>query len=263
MIYLAGKVNGNKNNLAANLNSRRKHPVKFSSSDGSDHSEHLWGFGTYEFDDDHLKAHVLFEAIGQIEECDYMIAYLDTPDSFGSIAEIAYASSLGKDVYMIIKVEDYYPEDETLHKSGMYDAYWFVSNFPHVYAITVADDNKQRVFDTVAQAESPIEHKLIYAMMKNGMVRECTAQLEIDNYRIDFAFEKQKLAVELDGHEYHKTKEQRTRDSKRDRKLTSLGWSVIRFTGSEIHENVIQCRDEIRQMLDGIDGRTRNEQATD
>lgn len=55
--------------------------------------------------------------------------------------------------------------------------------------------------------------------------------------------------IELDGHEYHKTKEQRTRDSKRDRVLMSLGWDVLRFTGSEIFTDVGKCYEEIDNYL--------------
>jgi hypothetical protein len=43
------------------------------------------------------------------------------------------------------------------------------------------------------------------------------------------------VAVECDGHDFHeKTKAQAARDKKRDRDLQSLGWRVLRFTGSEV-----------------------------
>jgi very-short-patch-repair endonuclease len=43
------------------------------------------------------------------------------------------------------------------------------------------------------------------------------------------------LAVECDGHDFHeRTKEQARRDRKRDRDLQALGYTVLRFTGSEI-----------------------------
>lgn len=251
-IYLAGKVNGNKRKLQKNLNIRRKHPIDFCCSDGTDHSEHLWGFGYYAYSDPALLIHVYHEALTQIQNCDFVIAYLDTPDSFGSIAEIAYASSIGKFVYMLINEDGHksIDEDGVEHiGNSMTDAYWFISNFPHVVAIVVTNDNAQFIFDSIAQLESPIEHRLMYSMILNGMAYECTTQLEVGNYRIDFAFASTKLAVELDGHDYHKTKEQRTRDAKRDRHLANEGWTVIRFTGSEIQANVTECRDEIQKAL--------------
>jgi very-short-patch-repair endonuclease len=49
------------------------------------------------------------------------------------------------------------------------------------------------------------------------------------------------VCVELDGHDYHKTKEQRTSDAQRQRWLEMNNWRVIRFTGTEVHKNVWSC----------------------
>ncbi len=51
-----------------------------------------------------------------------------------------------------------------------------------------------------------------------------------------------KVAIELDGHDFHdRTKEQARRDKSRDRALTAKGWTVLRFTGSEVHADAYQC----------------------
>lgn len=55
------------------------------------------------------------------------------------------------------------------------------------------------------------------------------------NYRVDFAVPDAKIAIEVDGHKYHSSKSQRTKDAERDRALQSNGWRVFRFTGSEIY----------------------------
>ena len=49
------------------------------------------------------------------------------------------------------------------------------------------------------------------------------------NNNKDFSF-----AVEIDGHEYHKTKEQREHDYNRERYLLAKGIIPIRFTGTEV-----------------------------
>lgn len=56
-----------------------------------------------------------------------------------------------------------------------------------------------------------------------------------------------KLAVECDGHDFHeRTKEQAARDKSRDRRLARCGVvTVLRFTGSEIHENPRACAEEV------------------
>ncbi|MEL6754977.1 MAG: DUF559 domain-containing protein [Pseudomonadota bacterium] len=90
-------------------------------------------------------------------------------------------------------------------------------------------------------------------------------QLRVDPYRIDIALyhkhfdgRELALAIECDGHDFHeKTKEQAARDKRRDRYLSSLGWTTLRFTGSEIHNNVSECALEIlRVFANHMDGRT-------
>lgn len=59
-----------------------------------------------------------------------------------------------------------------------------------------------------------------------------------------------KVVVELDGHNYHKTKEQRTNDAERQRYLQKNGFTVVRFTGSEINKDVNGCVSEVLDILD-------------
>ena len=75
-------------------------------------------------------------------------------------------------------------------------------------------------------------------------------QQQIGDYRVDFYIEyltlcdgkTSKVIVECDGHDFHeKTKEQAQKDKKRDRVLQSYGYSVFRFTGSEIWSDPFKC----------------------
>lgn len=80
-------------------------------------------------------------------------------------------------------------------------------------------------------------------------------------YRLDFAIfsklnegdkeSKVKICIECDGHDYHKTKEQRTKDSNRDRQLILDGWTVFRFTGTEIFSKD-NCAHDLEQFLYGL-----------
>lgn len=55
-----------------------------------------------------------------------------------------------------------------------------------------------------------------------------------------------KIVVECDGHDYHeRTKEQAARDKARDRAMQRLGYTVIRFTGSEIWRDPVGCAKEV------------------
>ena len=46
--------------------------------------------------------------------------------------------------------------------------------------------------------------------------------------------------IEIDGADYHTSPEQIHRDRRRQHKLESWGWSVIRFTGAEVFHDPIR-----------------------
>lgn len=52
--------------------------------------------------------------------------------------------------------------------------------------------------------------------------------------RVDFAWPDCRLIVEVDGHEYHSSREQREHDATRQNQLTRLGFTVLRFTSDQI-----------------------------
>jgi very-short-patch-repair endonuclease len=75
------------------------------------------------------------------------------------------------------------------------------------------------------------------------------------NYFLDFSLEPQdpwlrdafvdaglsmRVGLELDGHAFHeRTKEQVADRNRRDRDLSSAGWLILHFSGSELHANPI------------------------
>jgi hypothetical protein len=61
------------------------------------------------------------------------------------------------------------------------------------------------------------------------------------------------VLVECDGHDFHeRTKEQASRDKKRDRDLQSLGFPVFRYTGSDVWKNSMGVAREIILAAYGI-----------
>ncbi len=74
-------------------------------------------------------------------------------------------------------------------------------------------------------------------------------------YRLDFAFLSKagRVAVELDGHDFHeRTKEQAARDKSRDRDLTTAGWRVLRFTGSEVYKDCGACVRQVERVRQNL-----------
>ena len=97
-------------------------------------------------------------------------------------------------------------------------------------------------------SQSPIQTKFTDACKKSGISFDTEEQ--VSRYRVDCIDHARKLVIELDGHDYHKTKEQRTSDAKRDRKLHRDGYTVLRFTGTEIWRDVDGCVEEVAQTLE-------------
>lgn len=100
--------------------------------------------------------------------------------------------------------------------------------------------------------ESPVEQRFWDAC--KGRIDGIEPQFYVGAYRIDFAVMPQKIAVEIDGHEYHSSVEQRTNDARRARHLQCKGWHVVRFTGSEVHADVTSCVDSLVRLVARIGG---------
>lgn len=73
-------------------------------------------------------------------------------------------------------------------------------------------------------------------------VSEHPAQVPGRKFRIDIAFLNERLAVEMDGWQYHaKHLEDFKRDRRRQNLLVTHGWRVLRFTAADIHQDIDGC----------------------
>lgn len=70
-------------------------------------------------------------------------------------------------------------------------------------------------------------------------------------YRLEIAFDDERVAVELDGWAYHSTREQRERDLRRDAALAAAGWLTVRFTHRRLTTDIDGCRRELLAILAG------------
>lgn len=64
-------------------------------------------------------------------------------------------------------------------------------------------------------------------------------------FRLDMAYEAERLAVELDGRAYHSSPAQRERDMIRDLALATLGWQTIRLSHVRLRNDVAGCRHDV------------------
>lgn len=67
-------------------------------------------------------------------------------------------------------------------------------------------------------------------------------------YQYDFAFIENKIDVEIDGGT-HLTEKVKKIDARRDEYSRNNGWTVIRFTAKEVKENVQNCLDKLKLVL--------------
>lgn len=69
--------------------------------------------------------------------------------------------------------------------------------------------------------------------------------------RVDFAYPERMLAIEVDGHQVHSTPQALQRDLTRQNALVSLGWTVLRFTWSDVVHRPEKVASDIRTVLEG------------
>ncbi len=141
-VYLAGKVQGEKWNLIRDI---PRHIAHIYSSDGGNHSEHLSGMGLFELGIEDHKDFVKEESLDGLDHSEAIVAYFDCPTSYGSIAELAWASAKGKDCYVFVN-EEHYEEEESYAwpLDSFFDAYWFVCAFPGVKTKVVATQKEAK-----------------------------------------------------------------------------------------------------------------------
>ncbi len=148
IVYLAGKVRGTKWDIVKGIKN-----AEFISSDGSNHSEHEWGWAHNIFNSESMRDDLKERCLYEIDRCDFLIAWLDTSDSYGSIAEIAYASSIGKKCFVFVKELEHIKteEGEDTGISCLYDAYWFISHFPNVETLELDVETTKEIINIICE----------------------------------------------------------------------------------------------------------------
>jgi very-short-patch-repair endonuclease len=81
--------------------------------------------------------------------------------------------------------------------------------------------------------------------------RQKVVQARGHTFRLDLAYDEERVAVELDGYRYHSGREQRERDMRRDAALASIGWLTLRFSHERLHNDIAGCRRDTLTTLAG------------
>jgi very-short-patch-repair endonuclease len=101
-------------------------------------------------------------------------------------------------------------------------------------------------------AESVLETRF-RQLLRRADVPMPTPQFEIrangTTARVDFAYPKLKLAIELDGAAYHSGQQARRRDRVRDNRLGALGWRILRFSLEDLRDCAHAVVADVRTAL--------------
>ena len=94
---------------------------------------------------------------------------------------------------------------------------------------------------------TPAEKKL-WRRLRDPQIFDVTfrRQHPIEPYIVDFCCPALRLVIEVDGDSHAESVE---RDTARTEKLEALGFRVVRFTNSDVHENIEGVLDAIRKEV--------------
>ena len=80
-------------------------------------------------------------------------------------------------------------------------------------------------------------------------VRQLPVRLDERVVYLDLAFERERVAIELDGAAYHSGRANRERDMRRDAPLIAMGWVVLRYSYDRLHAEPETARREVYEVL--------------
>ena len=101
-------------------------------------------------------------------------------------------------------------------------------------------DEKGRIMFTSAE-RNLIPH--LTQAQQQGLMKDCMIypQFRVSSgtteYQIDFAIPNLKIGIEADGEIFHSAPKQKMHDQERDMKLQQQGWTIVRYTDTEIEKD--------------------------
>lgn len=182
---------------------------------------------------------------------DVLFFWFDGLDAYGTLAELVWITTAigmrnaSSKKYGIAETKKYFfvasPSFDAI------DEMWLTFAIVNDVTFIPASSSREALVTALALIEEPSNYSPIEKMFiekwrtvyGNGIVPQYN--VPGFSYRVDFAFPDDKVAVELDGYEYHNSKEQFTNDRKRQREMELTGWRFIRFSGSEVYKNTGAC----------------------
>jgi very-short-patch-repair endonuclease len=95
---------------------------------------------------------------------------------------------------------------------------------------------------------SELERMFLTMLDRHDLPRPRT-NVHLESYEVDALWPRQRLIAELDGWQYHRTREDFERDRERDAELAAAGWQVIRVTHRQLTKRPGTVIRQLRRLL--------------
>jgi very-short-patch-repair endonuclease len=90
---------------------------------------------------------------------------------------------------------------------------------------------------------------LFLALARRHRLPQPEVNVRVDRFLVDFLWRPQRLIVEVDGWESHRTRSAFEEDRARDARLKILGYEVLRFTWRQVADDAATVARAVRQLL--------------
>lgn len=91
--------------------------------------------------------------------------------------------------------------------------------------------------------DSELETRVMRALVDAGLpepVRQHRVVVDQRVYVVDLAYPDQKIAIEVDGFDFHRARTEFDRDRTRQNDLVRVGWTVLRFTSTSTDAEIVR-----------------------
>lgn len=111
----------------------------------------------------------------------------------------------------------------------------------------------RRIAEVVGDRAAAESERRLHRILRDAAITGWTANLSVHlggrSYELDVAFPALRLAVEIDGYEYHSREGRFQTDRTKQNALIAAGWRVLRFTWTDLDQRPWLVVRQIRQLL--------------
>ena len=90
---------------------------------------------------------------------------------------------------------------------------------------------------------------MLLALARRHRLPQPEVNVRVDRFLVDFLWRHERLIVEVDGWESHRTRSAFEEDRARDARLTVLGYQVLRYTGRHVEDDASAVAQTVRELL--------------